>query len=377
MNNINIKSKKTKVLNSFKFLEIENKYDPFYANIYSLMSNKRTNDYSKMELKRMLAKMYDSHLSITSNIKGNIVYIRYTITAIQDKYLPTSIENEISALYDSIHQTRDFTDQEIESSAREIGLYISNYFDNKQNIANNLLNYNIDEGEMKLTQAQMLEFYQNPDIDAIKKWITKLEDSEFVTLNFNSGKEQVDYQHTNFDYKIDSLKVCDDQTTYMNLDQAYVSIGYKINSNNMTAINLANLILGGGVYSKLFKIIREEHSLSYNIRSSLSSENLIMISGGLNNDKLELFSNELETIVKNIKVGGFEQEFELAKTSYIENIKKSKSSEMAYINMYVSGYLKDDHKTHDQIIENIQKVTYDQVLEVFKGMTKLAQVIVK
>lgn len=377
MNNINIKSKKTKVLNSFKFLEIENKYDPFYANIYSLMANKRTNEYSKMELKRMLAKMYDSHLNITSNIKGNIVYIRYTITAIQDQYLPTSINDDITKLYNSIHQTSDFTDQEIQSSAREISLYISNYFDNKQNIANNLLNYNIDRGEMKLTREEMLDFYQNPDINAIKKWITKLSSSEFVTLNFNAGDEQIDYLHSSLGYKIDSLQTFEDQIVHMDLDQAYVSVGYKINSNNMTAINLANMVLGGGVYSKLFKIIREEHSLSYNIHSSLSSENLLLISGGLNNDKLELFTSQLEVIVSKLRVGGFKQEFELAKTSYIENIKKSKSSEMAYINMYVTGYLKHDHKSHDQIIENIQKVTYEEVIEVFKGMTKLSQVIVK
>lgn len=377
MNNINIKSKKTKVLNSFRFLEIENKYDPFYANIYSVMASKRTNEHSKMELKRILAKMYDSHLNITSNIKGNIVYIRYTITAIQDQYLPTNIDEEITNLYNSIHHTNDFTDQEIESSAREIGLYISNYFDNKQNIANNILNYNIDSGEMKLTREEMINFYNNPDIEGVKNWIRNLTSSEFVSLNFNAGSENVEQLHSKLNYKIDGVEKCEDEVIEMDLDQAYVSVGYKVNSNNMTAVNLANMILGGGVYSKLFKIIREKHSLSYNIRSSLSSENLLTISGGLNIDKLELFNYELETIVSNLRVGGFENEFELAKTSYVENIKKNKSNEMAYINMYVTGYLKHDHKTHDQIIENIQNVAYEEVLEVFKGLEKLSQVIVK
>ena len=51
MNNIIIKSKKTKTLNVHRYLEVESKFDPYYANVYCIMASKRTSHLSKNELK--------------------------------------------------------------------------------------------------------------------------------------------------------------------------------------------------------------------------------------------------------------------------------------------------------------------------------------
>lgn len=377
MNNINIKAKKTRTLNKNRFIQINSKYDPFYANIYCLMASKRTNQMSKTDLKVNLANMYDARLSVAQNIENNIINIRYTCTSILDNYLPTEISGQVSELFEQVMLPINFTDEEIIDSSRELSLYIQNYIDNKQNIASNKLSEIINLDSNFLTLDEICEFYQNPNIEATKSWIATVYDAECQTLNFNDGTESFNQEYSSLDYQIKDYQQADDVVVDLGLDQTYIAIGYKISSSDVTMNNIVNLIFGGGVYSKLFKVVREEMSLSYNIRSSLSNENLIKVTGGINNQKVDEALAEIDNQLELLKTGDFKLELELAKTNYIENIKKSKSNELAYISMYGSNYLTHQNRTHASIIKEIEEIELEAVIEVINNITKLGKVLVK
>lgn len=377
MNNINIKSKKTRTLNSMRYVEISSKYDPLYANVYSLMATKRTANLSKHQLKIKLASIYDGRLSVTSGVDNNVICVRYTLTSIIDKFLPQAISGEVDELFADVLTGCEFDDSEIISAARELGLYVKSYFDNKQNIATSQLAQLIDQSGYQLSRDEIIEFYQNPHIDRIKTWITELSNSEQITINFNSGEQHVNQEYTKLNYQLKSYKHTDDEVIDLNLDQTYLAFGYQLATSNVTHNNIANLIFGGGVYSKLFKVVREEHNLSYNIRSTLQTENLIIVTGGVNNEKLELAVSEIESQLATLKAGNFEEELKLAKTNYIENLKRSKSNEMAYISMYGDNYLKVANRTHETIIDEINNVTSSDIQAVFNQMELLTKVFVK
>ncbi len=377
MNNINIKSKKTRTLNSMRYMQINSKYEPFYANIYCIMASKRTNELSKTELKVKLASLYDARLSVTQSIDNNIISIRYTLTSIIDKFLPVEISQEVDSLFTQLLEDTEFTDQEILSASRELSLYVKNYYDNKQNIANSKLSELIDSTDMKLSMEEIIEFYENPVVEDIQTWIKSIVNSEQVFLHFNNGEDKLEQSYTKLSHQTKTYNQVETQTLDLGLDQTYISIGYELPTDDVTVNNIANLIFGGGVYSKLFKVVREEHSLSYNIRSSLLTENLITVSGGINNEKVELAITEIDNQVSKLIDGEFEKELELAKTSYIENLKKSKSNEMAYISMYGDNHLKHGNRTHESIAAEIESITLADVQSVFKEMSKKATVFVK
>lgn len=377
MNNINIKSKKTRSLNKLCYVKIRNKYDPFYANIFCLLNSKRTTKNSKLELKIKLAKMYDGNLSVTQSIENDILVIRYSLTSILDQFLPESISNEVDELFVEATSTFEFSDKEILEAARELKLYVKNFYDNKQNIANSKLGVLIDCTDSKLSMEEVLEFYQNPDVEATQKWIKNIKNAKFLQLNFNDGNERGEIQSSTLKPTIKDYRLAPNESIELGLDQAYIAIGLKVSSHNLTINNLANMILGGSVFSKLFKVVREEHSLSYNIRSTLQSENLIRISGGVNNEKLELALAEIDQQLKILKQGDFASEFELAKTSYIESLKRSKSSEMAYLSMWSDSYLKGVLRNHHQVIKEIEEASIEDIIKVYRELEKLATVVVK
>lgn len=377
MNNINIKSKKTRTLNNNRFILIEDKYDPFYANIYCLMASKRTNSLSKNELKRDLAKMYDARLTVSQNIENNVINIRYTLSSILDQFLPDAISTEVDQIFKDVMAEIEFTDEEIISSCRELSLYIQNYKDNKQNLASNKLNEIISLDGMTLSLEAVTEFYNNPDPQATKNWISKVFISECQTLNFNNGHEQFKQQHTTLPYAVKQYKPADDVVIDLGLDQTYVAIGYQLPSTNVTINNIISLVFGGGVYSKLFKVVREEMSLSYNIRSSLATENLLRVNGGVNNQQVDEALIEIDNQLKVLQNGDFKSEFELAKTNYIESLKRSKANEMSYISMYGANYLTTQNRTHDSIISEIEELQIEEVIEALNNIKKLATVLVK
>lgn len=377
MNNINIKAKKTRTLNSMRYLEINSKYDPLYANLYSLMATKRTAKLTKHQLKIKLASLYDGRLSVISSVDNNIICIRYTLTSIMDQYLPQPISSEVDCLFADVLAGCSFSDEEIIATARELSLYVKSFYDNKQNIANSKLAKLIDVSGLQLSSTEIIDFYQNPDVSGVKNWMATLDACEQVNLNFNSGDEHVTQTSTKLNYQPKDYKRDNGAIIDLKLDQTYLAFGYKLASTNVTINNLANLIFGGGVYSKLFKVVREEHNLSYNIRSTLQTENLITISGGVNNEKLELAESEIDKQIASLKKGQFEAELELAKTNYIENLKRSKSNEMAYISMYGDNYLKGANRTHQSIIEEINNVTSEDIQAVFNQMELLTKVYVK
>lgn len=358
-------------------MEITSKYDPIYANIYCVMASKRTATLSKNELKRDLANLYDARLSVVQSIDNNIITLRYTLTSILDQFLPTPASAEVDELFAQVLKPTDFDPAEIKSAASELSLYVSNYFDNKQNIASSRLNEMISDDHLTLTVEEIVEFYQNPDIEAIQAFIKSIYAVEPLALNFNDGPAKFVQEHSQLNHQLRAYKPADDVEIDLKLDQTYIAIAYQLPNDNVTLNNLVNLIFGGGVYSKLFKVVREELSLSYNIRSNLKSDDLITVSGGVNNQKLDIATAEIDQQLEVLKSGDFKEELKLAKTNYIENLKRSKTSEMAYISMYGSNFLKNTNRTHESIIEEIELITYEQVQTQIMQIKKLTSVYVK
>ena len=137
---------------------------------------------------------------------------------------------------------------------------------------------------------------------------------------------------------------------------------------------IANLILGGGTDSKLFKEVREQNSLCYTIHSTTNKlDNLMIIRAGIdktNYDKtVELISKDL----KDMQKGKFtNSDIDIAKQFYNTSLESIEESEFHIINEYLFEEILgiDPIKIrHDkmkkvkksEIVKAIKKITMDTV----------------
>lgn len=377
MNNINIKSKKTKTLNGIYVLPRQSREDSLYANIFTLLASKQTEIKSRSELKRTLASLYDVSSVVANLVDSNALIIQYSMSYIQDQYLPESITQQCEELFDEVLACRKFTEDEVQAACSEICIHIRSAYENKQTVAMNILKTNIDTTGYALSEEEIYDFYENVNYDKFTKWINRIDDAEYFRFDINNGEENIVYGSANFAYDYKSYNAFERIEKDLGLDQAYISIGYKLESIDVVNNNLATMIFGSDVYSKLFKEVRERLSLSYNIRASLTEDNLIIVYGGVNKENVEVALDEIDKQLKKLCDGYFENELELAKVNYIERLERGKSNERSKLNLYLRNYLKAKQVTDAEVIEQIKKVKKNDLTDVFQNMEKIGCVIVK
>lgn len=130
---------------------------------------------------------------------------------------------------------------------------------------------------------------------------------------------------------------------------------------------LANLILGGGTDSKLFKEIREKNSLCYTIHSFFNKvDNLLVITAGIDKNNatktIELITKELN----NMKKGKFtDKDILIAKEFYNTAQEEIEENEHRIINDYLSRELLSIDKKEIRI-EKMNNVTKQEIIKVSK-----------
>ena len=127
---------------------------------------------------------------------------------------------------------------------------------------------------------------------------------------------------------------------YLPVDQAKFHMGFRFippsDVSGMEEIGLANLILGGGIHGRLFRIIREQRSLAYSIGSHLRSlKGILSVSAGINSSAYEEVRDEVLAQVGDLANGGAEDhEIDMAKAAIrdsLESLADSPASIASYI----------------------------------------------
>lgn len=155
------------------------------------------------------------------------------------------------------------------------------------------------------------------------------------------------------------------------LNQSQLVIGAKLDKTSdfekRYVMNVYSYILGGGPDSKLFKTVREDHSLCYSISSAGQPlQNLITINAGINGSDYKEVVSLVKKEMKNILKGGFSDEDIIkAKVTYINSIKELEDSPQSIVSLYAGiEYLGSDDI--ENRIKMINKVTRKKVINLAK-----------
>jgi len=153
------------------------------------------------------------------------------------------------------------------------------------------------------------------------------------------------------------------------IEQAHFALAYKglaFTNENRNLLSLANMVLGGGMSSRLFTKIREEQGLCYTIYSYPSSYkecgSFVIYSGVNPSSTKKAIASVLEEVEKFKKEGITKSEFEKAKNQYLASLIMSQESNASLMSVYGKYMmLTGEVYNYQKALKEIQDVTYSRL----------------
>lgn len=165
-----------------------------------------------------------------------------------------------------------------------------------------------------------------------------------------------------------------DLTETMEITQGKFCMSFTTEITNMDpgfpAMQLFNVILGGGMTSKLFMVIREKLSLCYSISTSYhGSRGLLLLSAGIDFQRDGEVREEVLRQLRLCQEGHItEQELTAAKNAMLSSLRAVHDSPGAMENFYTSQLIAGTRLTHAQYMEAVAAATTEDVVAAANGV---------
>ena len=129
-----------------------------------------------------------------------------------------------------------------------------------------------------------------------------------------------------------------------------------------------NAIFGGFSQSRLFKVVREKHSLCYYVSSSYGAFSGIMtVNAGIEGSNYEKAKQLIIEELAKIQNGDLsDDEIALAKLMLKSSLIKTKDEPMSLIALAYNRDLTNKQETDDEYLENILNVTKEEIIAASK-----------
>lgn len=230
-----------------------------------------------------------------------------------------------------------------------------------------------EEGINAITACELKEYYQsiitsspmdiylcgNGDINAVAAEIKAYTDK----MSFTPAQYPVSAMYQG----CGEIKRVTDK---MEVTQGKLSLGFKVDvdpkSSDSDALTVMNSIFGGGAQSKLFNNVREKLSLCYYASSHVvKSKGAIFVNAGIEFENYEKAYSEILAQLDAIKKGDISDfEFSSSVSAVINSLEGYKDDQRLMTVFALSQKLAGKNLNIDTAVENIRKVTVEDVKRV-------------
>lgn len=363
-----VENKKDSNLSIVKFYKFKSKEEILLFNFYVSLINRQTKSMNRSAFLKKKYELYDTKITASVLELENYYKIVYNAKFIRELYLGKDLQGEVIDMLNDMINTYVFEQVELDIIKKDYAIYIDKILENNALVSEDKLLSKISDNY--LTIQDMKECLNDITIDDIKRiskeiailpgYITavNLKESDIAGYNFSVATDNINIEPIVY-------KEAKTIETNRNLEQCYVTMGLSVNDYSYIQRSLANLVLGGDVFSFLFKTIREQKHISYSIGSKVSSRNLIMITAGIAIDYKDRIENELKEVLNDIIESGFKNEFKLAQKTLCERFKSSQDN-ISFLNLMSQlNYINIENKNIDDYIKEIETVKYEDIMKLF------------
>jgi len=217
------------------------------------------------------------------------------------------------------------------------------------------------EHYMKIIAESEIDIAVTGDTD-----ISEIENEIIERFKFRNS-EIVKIPREKIDYPVKEVK---NITEKLDVSQGKIVMGYRTNidvkSDEFVPMFMYSVILGSGVYSKLFMNIREKHSLCYSINSYLEKiKGIMFVTAGIdivNFDKtIELIKKEVQDMNDGVIS---ENEINFAKKFIRNNLQSLKDSIWSLSDYYYNLSNQGRNESVEEFLEKIDKVNVEEVSKI-------------
>ena len=138
-----------------------------------------------------------------------------------------------------------------------------------------------------------------------------------------------------------------------------------IQDPRLAAMQLCNMIFGGGMTSKLFMQVREQMSLCYDIGSSyMGGKGILTVGAGMDNAMAQTVEDEIRNQLEQCRQGNITpQELEAAQQSLLSSLKGLYDSPGSIENYYAVAALSGQTITLEQYRQKVSQVNVEKLQE--------------
>ena len=357
----------------------------------------KTSQLISKELDMLYGASFDCGIDKT----GDNIVLKFYIESINDNYLPKQENNLekcidilLKIVFDPLIVQEGFDKKYIENEKKNLEIIIESQKDDKDlyayerciNIMYNnsgygLSKYGRKEDLKSINSKNLYEHYKNviekAKIDIIlcgrfdEKNIKKLIENNKIIKKLNPRKEPIIINHFKKEIKknIEKPKIIDEQ---FSVSQGKLVLGLDILPNNFQDFRFIaivyNAILGNGVNSKLFQIVREKEGLAYTTKSEyVVQKNNIFIRCGIECNNYAKTVDLIKKLLTDMEKGKFtEEDIEKAKEyiiSGIDAINEEQDSQILYKYGQELSKLEMDVEEYK---EKIRNVSYNEIKDFSK-----------
>lgn len=353
-----------------------------------------TNNYPTMkDISRKLQLLYGAKFDCGVSKKGENQIIRFYGEVINKRYTKDN-EDVLSQLADIIYdvitnpvlENNKFKSDYISQEKAQVKDIIESRKNDKvqyalercyelmfQNEPFGLCEFGTTEMIDKVTDEELMASYNdmlnNYQVDVVVSGDITEEEYQNIISKFKFNDRESLSIVRNSEVHVDEVR---NHTEKFDINQAKLSLGYRVNIDTNTddyyKMLVYNGILGGGVQSKLFQNVREKYSLAYYAFSRYEKIKSVMgISCGI---EIPNYQKALDTIleqVEDIKNGNIsDYEYETTIKTIENSLNSMRDEQYQMLDFNYTQILMGSNKTLEEIIENVKKVTKEDVIYVSK-----------
>lgn len=338
-----------------------------------------------------LENLYGAKFDCGVSKKGELQVLRFYGEAVNDKYLPDSNNNTLrlaeiikDIVFNPAMVDGKFNDEYLAQEKNKLKNIIESRKNDKVQYAlercYELMAGDEPYGLCEYGDVEKVDGVSNEElVNAYNDMINNFNVDLIVAGNIDDEEFDNIVNLFNFDERtnIVELKINDVEpgevkniTEEFDINQGKLSLAYrtnvKPNSKEYFDMIVYNGILGSGVQSKLFQNVREKNSLAYYAFSRLDKFKGVMgISSGIEQQNYQKALDTILEQIEDMKKGNItDYEYNTTIKTIENSLNSMKDEQLSLVDFYYGQELINSDLTLEDVIENMKKVTVDDVVKV-------------